>query len=126
MERIPAEMKKAVGQRMREARKARGLTTAGVAKAAGISQGNYSDMEGGRKSPSIRTLAALAEALGVSTDWILTGERTEGRNIAKILAGTDSHYNGEWLTPEEREQIDQYIRFLIRQRRPEIRMDEEV
>lgn len=119
-------MKKAVGQRMREARKARGLTTAEVAKAAGISQGNYSDMEGGRKSPSIRTLAALAEALGVSTDWILTGERTEGRNIAKILAGTDAHYNGEWLTPEEREQIDQYIRFLIRQRRPEIRMDEEV
>lgn len=122
MERIPKEMREAVGQRMREARKARGLTTAEVAEAAGISQGNYSDMEGGRKSPSIRTLAALSEALGISTDWILTGERPEGRNIAKILAGTDAHYNGEWLTPEEREQIDQYIRFLIRQRR----MDEEV
>ena len=55
MERIPAEMKKAVGQRMREARKARGLTTAGVAKAAGISQGNYSDMEGGRKECTFET-----------------------------------------------------------------------
>jgi len=117
MERIPAEMKKAVGQRMREARKARGLTTAEVAKAAGISQGNYSDMEGGRKSPSIRTLAALAEALGVSTDWILTGERTEGRNIAKVLAATDAHYNGEWLTTGERERIVEYIEILLMRRR---------
>ncbi len=60
-------------RRLREAREAAGLTQEGLAILAHIGGGGHaiSHFEGGRRSPSIWHLAALATALGRSTDWLL-------------------------------------------------------
>jgi DNA-binding XRE family transcriptional regulator len=51
-------------------RRWRGLTQAGLAAAAGISQGYLSALEGGRKRGDVDTLLAIAAALGVGLDAV--------------------------------------------------------
>lgn len=58
-----------LGSDIRAMRKARGLTLAGLAEASGRSVGFLSQVERGRKSPSVGTLQAIAEALGVGIGW---------------------------------------------------------
>ena len=52
-------------------REHRGLALREVARRAGISAAMVSEIEAGKKEGSIRTLAALARALGVDTDDLI-------------------------------------------------------
>jgi transcriptional regulator with XRE-family HTH domain len=54
------------GLRIKELRKAAGLSQAALAKAAGVSQSRLSDWELGRFAPSITDAPELATALGVT------------------------------------------------------------
>lgn len=56
----------AIGREVRELRHARGLTVAELAEAAGLSVGMLSKIENGATSPSLTTLQALSDALGVA------------------------------------------------------------
>jgi len=59
------------GRRLRELRKARGLTQEALAEAADLS-GNYiSDLELGLKVPSLTILVRLSEALDIGTPDLL-------------------------------------------------------
>jgi transcriptional regulator with XRE-family HTH domain len=59
------------GRRLRELRKARGLTQEALAEAADLS-GNYiSDLELGLKVPSLTILVRLSQALEISTPELL-------------------------------------------------------
>ncbi len=59
------------GRRLRELRKARGLTQESLAEAADLS-GNYiSDLELGLKVPSLTILVRLSEALDIGTPELL-------------------------------------------------------
>ena len=59
------------GRRLRELRKERGLTQEALAEAADLS-GNYiSDLELGRKVPSLTILVRISQALSVSTPALL-------------------------------------------------------
>lgn len=59
------------GRRLRELRKARGLTQEALAEAADLS-GNYiSDLELGLKVPSLTILVRLSQALQVATPDLL-------------------------------------------------------
>ena len=59
------------GRRLRELRKARGLTQEALAEAADLS-GNYiSDLELGLKVPSLTILVRLSEALDIGTPELL-------------------------------------------------------
>lgn len=60
-----------IGQRIREARQAAGLTQADVAFAAGIGTSHISDIERGKKQMSILTFCKIIEAIRVSADSIL-------------------------------------------------------
>ncbi len=51
-------------------RKQKGLTTTQVAKALGIKQGYYSEMEAGKHEISEEKLDKIAEAIGVSSEAI--------------------------------------------------------
>ena len=62
----------AIGKRVRYARVSAGLTQAGLAEAAAISDETVSRIERGAYEPAISTAVALADALGVSLD-ALTG-----------------------------------------------------
>jgi transcriptional regulator with XRE-family HTH domain len=60
-----------VGARIRRRRAERGLTLAAVAATTGLNVGYLSQVENDKASPSLETLAALADALDVPVAWFL-------------------------------------------------------
>ncbi len=54
-----------VGARIRALREARGLSLSGLAAQAGIGKGSLSELETGRRNPTLDTLYAVATPLGV-------------------------------------------------------------
>jgi len=71
-----------LGTRLRVARRARHLSQEAVARKAQISLTHYQRLEADKHSPNWLTLAALADALGVTPDTL----RPESDKI-----GQDSH-----------------------------------
>jgi transcriptional regulator with XRE-family HTH domain len=55
----------AVGSRIRAVRQERGLSLSALAAAAGIGKGSLSELETGRRNPTLETLYAVAGPLGV-------------------------------------------------------------
>ena len=65
-----------LGQKIREARKEKGLTLVEVARSAGCSPSFVSGVERGRVSPSITTLKQIANALGVNiVDFFMPSDK---------------------------------------------------
>lgn len=60
-----------VGAQIRRRRRDRGLTLSGVADLTGLNIGYLSQVENDKASPSLETLAALADALDVPIAWFL-------------------------------------------------------
>ena len=60
-----------MGDRLRRARQARGLSLRGLAEVLGVSPSLISQVETGRAKPSVNTLYALATELGISLDTLL-------------------------------------------------------
>ena len=60
-----------VGAQIRRLRGDRGLTLAQVGERAGLNVGYLSQVETDKASPSLETLAALAEVLEVPITWLL-------------------------------------------------------
>ena len=63
-----------VGQRIKNERQERGLTLAQLAQAAGSSAPHLSQVENGRREPTLRLLGGLATALGVPVEQLLRPE----------------------------------------------------
>lgn len=62
-------------QRLREVREERGLSQAQLAARAGLQPAAVSHFETGGRKPSFENLVKLAEALSVTTDYLLGRER---------------------------------------------------
>ncbi len=60
-----------MGDRLRQARAARGLSLRRLAEVLGVSPSLISQVETGRAKPSVNTLYALANELGISLDTLL-------------------------------------------------------
>jgi transcriptional regulator with XRE-family HTH domain len=60
-----------MGDRLRQARAARGLSLRQLAETLGVSPSLISQVETGRAKPSVNTLYALANELGISLDTLL-------------------------------------------------------
>lgn len=69
-----------IGQRIRQYRKAHGLSQEQLAEQVGISVTHMSHIETGNTKLSLPVLVALAQALEVSTDALL-GQRTPQREV---------------------------------------------
>ncbi len=67
-----------VGARLRATRQERNLSIAALAAAAGIGKGSLSEIEHGARNPTLGTLYALADALGLPLATLLDG-RTGAR-----------------------------------------------
>jgi len=63
-----------VGQRTRMRRQVLKLTQQELAKDVGLSPQHISAIEQDKRAPSLPSLAKLAEALGVTTDYLVTGK----------------------------------------------------
>ncbi len=59
------------GRRLRKARMRRGLTQQALADAVGQTLRNYQTYEQGVRRPKFETLVSIADALHVTTDWLL-------------------------------------------------------
>lgn len=63
-----------LARRLKERRKALGMSQTGVAKRAGVSVVTLQKMEyGSTQSPDVATLEGVARALGVTVPWLLYG-----------------------------------------------------
>ena len=65
------DMRKLVGRNVREARLALGMTQERLADVSGFSQQYISDLERGRRNPTIVSLYEFAQALSVSPIHLL-------------------------------------------------------
>jgi transcriptional regulator with XRE-family HTH domain len=79
-----------MGDRLREARQARGLSLRALAEQLGVSPSLISQVETGRARPSVSTLYAIASTLGISLDELLFIDARRprpGREVAGGAAG---------------------------------------
>lgn len=68
---LEGNTKKIFAARLREARKAKGLTQAQIAAKIGIRPSSYAQYENMKHEPSLQTLAWLSKILERSIDWLL-------------------------------------------------------
>ena len=73
-----------IGKRIRKRRQELKLTQENLARALGLTPQHISGIEQGKRSPSLASLAKLAEELGVTIDFLVTGK--EGVIIDTIPA----------------------------------------
>lgn len=66
------DMRKLVGRNVRAIRDRRGMTQEKLAEVSGFSQQYISDLERGRRNPTIVSLYELAQALGATPVELLT------------------------------------------------------
>jgi transcriptional regulator with XRE-family HTH domain len=66
------DMRALVGRNVREARLAKGLTQEQLADLSGFSQQYLSDLERGKRNPTVVTLWELAQVLGVTPVDLIT------------------------------------------------------
>ena len=72
-----------VGARVRRLRSERNLTLTQVAQQTGLNVGYLSQVETDKASPSLETLAALADALAVPITWLLVDDAPPPRLVRK-------------------------------------------
>lgn len=73
------DMRRLVGRNVRRVRTQAGLTQEQFAEKSGFSQQYLSDLERGRRNPTVVTLYELAQALGVSHLELLRTEQPRSR-----------------------------------------------
>lgn len=61
-----------LGRNVRRIRQERQLTMGALAALAGLAKQTLSNLESGRGNPTVETLVAVARALGIGADWLLT------------------------------------------------------
>lgn len=107
------EEAKAIGSRIKDAMLQQGLSQRELAKRAGATEGSVSRYISGDRTPDARTIVKLADALGVTTDYILglmQDAQTEYNTVRRSI-----QYNAErWTFEQKRELL--YILFLEEER----------
>ncbi|WP_328326276.1 MULTISPECIES: helix-turn-helix domain-containing protein [unclassified Streptomyces] len=76
MDKAKQDRLEAVGPRLRELRRRRGLTLAGLAEETGINESTLSRLEGGTRKPTLEMLLPLAELYAVPLDELVGAPRT--------------------------------------------------
>lgn len=78
-----------LGNRIAVLRRNQGLSQAELAKRLQISPSAMGMYEQGRREPSLSVLVCLAEILGVSTDYLLTGKPVAPGDMESIGAAAN-------------------------------------
>ncbi|MBH1938774.1 helix-turn-helix domain-containing protein [Streptomyces sp. AV19] len=95
-----AELAGRVGRRLRELRSGRGLSLSELARRSGIGKGTLSELESGRRNPTLETLYALTTALSAPLSALLSPaggrETVSGGAVDAVL--TDRHEDASAVT----------------------------
>lgn len=107
--------------KLRELRTGRDLTLKNLAETTGLSVSYLSDIERGRTNPSLKTVGALADALDVSVQILLTGvEFIEETSHDDLPEGLKELVNDEEFNQElNRDWIDLLSKIQMRGKRPQ-------
>lgn len=95
----------AMGHRIRTQREHLGFTQAKLASMIGVSENAITQYETGRSSPRRERIGALAQALGKSIGWLLTGNEPEEEVKAQTEVERDVLSAMRELPPEEQDFI---------------------
>jgi len=71
---------RSIGERIRQARKSRGMSQVDLATKVGVSQPAIANWESGVHDPRRLTLAKLADALEAPLDWLAAGDRSSAES----------------------------------------------
>ena len=74
-----------LGERIKLKREELGLTQLQLAQALGVTPQHISVIEKGKRSPSLDSLAKLAQELGVTTDYLITGKESVVSDIISVI-----------------------------------------
>ena len=77
-----------MGNRIAKLRHMRGLSQAALAKVLGLSTSTIAMYEQGRREPSVSIIIALAGVLGVTIDYLLTGQPPRQTTLASEMDNT--------------------------------------
>jgi len=74
-----------LGQRLRKRRQALKLTQQELAESLGVTAQHISAIEQDNRAPSLPFLAKLAEELGVTVDYLVTGKESAVTDIIPVI-----------------------------------------
>lgn len=95
-------------ERLAEVRQLRRLNQSELARKAGLQPSAIAHFEGKRRKPSFANILALANALGVSSDYLIG-------NADNIEGATTAFRNEEKLTSDDRDFIQSIINARIQE-----------
>ncbi|MDU5945966.1 MAG: helix-turn-helix domain-containing protein [Paenibacillus macerans] len=98
-----------IGLRIKELRKAEGISQARLAESIGVSPGNVGEWELGRSKPGADALVSLSKHFNVSTDWLLSGKTASTQILEQSSEGLE-------FSPEEMELIVKFRQLNERQK----------
>jgi transcriptional regulator with XRE-family HTH domain len=96
-----------LGSRLRVARERKGMTVRGLARYVGVSPSLVSQIERGRVMPSVGTLYALTNELGLVVDDLFKGSeaKSKGRERAPHTESSFIDIQNPMITPDQRKTI---------------------
>lgn len=94
------------GNRIRTIREKRGLTQEELAKKAGISKGFLSDVENDKRNIGSQGLLRIANELGASVDYLLTGQVKGNKENEQIIIPPELSQMAEELNISYSETLD--------------------
>ncbi|MFJ4715909.1 helix-turn-helix domain-containing protein [Streptomyces sp. NPDC088785] len=77
-----------VGRRLKELRQGADLSLSELARRSGVGKGTLSELEGGRRNPTLETLYALTTVLGRPLSAVLDDPPSTGRASAAGVSGS--------------------------------------
>lgn len=92
-----------IGRHIRARRRELELSQESLGREVGVTSQNISSIESEHSEPSLELLVRLHQALGVSTDYLLTGQESAPVSIAGVIR---SHPD---LTPSAKRSLIQII-----------------
>jgi transcriptional regulator with XRE-family HTH domain len=114
-----------VGERVKSRRLELGLSQDALAEKAGISKSFLSDLENGRRSIGAETLLDLGRAMGVSLDFLMTGEASKDQSEKEIPAALARFAAEQGLSVRETMTLlDVQQRIMAARKRPKARLEQ--
>lgn len=101
-----------VGQKIKDLRKAEGISQAKLAERIGVSAGNVGEWELGRTKPGAEALVSLSKYFRVPVDWILSDDEQE----APAPAPSGLPQQGGVISPDEMELLAKWRQLTERQK----------
>lgn len=102
------EIKKSVGDRIKNLRLSKSLTATKLANMSFISQSYLSDIENGRTLPALDTLFQICDALGISLGEFFGGITEPSADLIRLVE------NAKKLEEDEIRQLSNFIESIVR------------